>query len=199
MTEKQNKRKAALIALLALSVIVTSTLIGTLAKYATSRTVSDNASAAKFGLNIPNTINLFADSYTNVESATPGKKVIAPGTFGQYDFSITGSSEVAYAVSANVTVTYSEEWGEYNPLEFSINGTTWTDLDQFKTDLSAALQSQILDPDEPYTNMQTIYWRWPFHTSAANDIKDTEMGVAAATGTAPKVTINIEATAAQVQ
>ena len=198
MTKKQKNRRAILIALLFLSVIVTSAFIGTLAKYITSGTTSDDAVAAKFGLNIPNTIHLFSDSYTNVTADTSDKKIIAPGTTGFYNFVVTGTSEVAYKVSANITVTYSEQWNEYEPLEFSIDGTVWTSLDQFKTNLSTALQSETLSPNEAYSSTQAIHWRWPFHVSPENDIKDTEIGMAAATGTAPKVTITIEATAAQI-
>ena len=198
MTETKRSRKTMLIALLVLSIVITGAFIGTLAKYVTSSTVSDEAAVAKFGLNIPNTVNLFSDSYTNVQADPEGKKIIAPGTSGQYEFEVTGTSEVAYKVSADITVTYSEEWGEYKPLEFSIDGTTWTSLEQFKEDLSTALESEILAPNVTYTNSQTIYWSWPFYVSPENDVKDTAMGSAAATGTAPKVTVNIEATAAQI-
>ena len=198
MTEKKQNKKTLLIALLALLVIATGAFIGTLAKYITAGTVADDAVVATFGLNIPNTIQLFSDSYTNVEADTDDKKIIAPGTSGQYNFEVTGTSEAAYTVSANVTVTYSEDWGDYKPLQFSINGTTWTNLEDFKENLSTALESKVLAPNETYANAQTIYWRWPFYTSPENDIKDTEMGSAAAAGTAPKVSVNIAVTAAQV-
>ena len=188
----------ALIALLIIFVLATGALIGTLAKYATSNTASDDAVVAKFGLDVPNTIDLFSDSYTNVESDVDDKKIIAPGTSGQYKFEITGTSEVAYKVSANITVEYSEEWGEYAPLKFSVNGTNWTNLEDFKENLSNALANETMAPGEAYANTQTIYWEWPFYLSDANDIKDTEMGVAAATETAPKVTISIEVKATQI-
>ena len=198
MDKKRKKRKIILLALLILSVVVTSAFLGTLAKYLTSGTVSDEAVVAKFGLNIPNTINLFSDSYTNVKADTNGKKIIAPGTSGQYTFEITGSSEVAYKVSANITVTYSEEWGTYKPLNFSTDGLVWTDLEMFKENLGAALESKVMAPNEAYASTQTIYWQWPFYVSLEDDEKDTNMGIAAATDTAPKVTIGIETIAAQV-
>ena len=193
----KNKRTL-LILLLFLCVVGTSAFIGTLAKYLTSSTVSDEAVVAKFGLNIPNTISLFSDSYDNVEADTPDKKIIAPGTSGQYNFVVTGTSEVDYKVSATVEVNYSEEWDGYHPLEFSLNGTTWMGLADFKADLATALESNVLKANVEYTNGQTIYWRWPFYVSEENDIKDTQMGVAAATETAPGVTININAIAAQI-
>ena len=198
MTKKQKNRKTRLIALLVLSVVVTGAFIGTLAKYMTSRTVTDEAVTAKFGLDVPTVINLFSDSYTNVTADTSGKKIIAPGTSGQYRFQITGTSEVAYKVIANIAVAYSDEWNGYAPLEFSINGTNWTNLEDFKANLSNALASETMAPGEAYASTQTIYWKWPFHTSAENDIKDTQMGMAAATGTAPKVTVSIEVIAEQI-
>jgi len=198
MAKKQKNRKAILVILLALAVAVTGAFIGSLAKYAVLDEDSDEAVAAKFGLNIPNTIDLFSESYTNVESDTEGKKVIAPGTEGYYNFEVVGTSEVAYKVSAVVDVTYSEEWDDYAPLEFSVNGETWTKLDAFKTNLSAALESKILPPNTEYNSTQAIHWRWPFYVSPEYDVKDTAIGVEAATGTAPKVTVEIEVTAAQV-
>ena len=198
MTKKLKKKKTILIALLILSVAATGAFIGTLAKYVTSGTASDNADVAKFGLNMPNAINLFSESYPNVGSDTDGKKIIAPGTSGQYSFAITGTSEVAYAVGANITVTYSEEWDDYAPLEFSVNGTVWTNLADFKTNLSNALASETMAPGETYENAQTIYWKWPFYVSPENDIKDTALGIAAATATAPDVTVTIEMIATQI-
>jgi hypothetical protein len=199
MTAKKTNKKAVLIALLALTVAAAGILIGSFAKYVTQETVSDEAVAATFGLDIPETIDLFGESYTNVESNAQGKNIIAPGTSGSYTFNVTGTSEVAYKVGADVTLTYSAEWGSYEPLKFSLNGTDWTDFATFKTNLNAALGSKTLAPNETYTGGQTIYWQWPYDVSAANDQKDTEMGAAAATGTAPKVTVSIVATATQVE
>ena len=198
MRRQQRIEKNITIVLLIFAVVVTGAFIGTTSKYVTSNTDFDSAVAGKFGLNTANAINLFSDSYTNVAADTNGKKVIAPGTTGHYTFKVIGTSEAAYKVNANITITYSEEWGEYQPLEFSLDGNTWTTLEQFKTDLSAALESEILLPNETYNNSQDIHWRWPFYISAEKDIKDTDMGVVATMVAAPKVTINIEMAATQV-
>jgi len=197
MKNKKNKRSW-FIVLLVILLIVTGAFIGSFARYLTTSTVSDNAVTAKFGLGIQNNINLFSDSYTNVQADTEGKKIIAPGTEGMYQFEVTGTSEVAYKISANVNVIYSDEWNGYAPLKFSINGLDWTDLDEFKENLSTALESNVMPPNGNYTNAQTIYWKWPFSVSSENDIKDTAMGSAASEGSAPKVTVSIEATAAQI-
>ena len=198
MTRKKTTNRKPLIALLVLLVVITGAFIGTLAKYVTSNNVSDGAVAAKFGLNIPGTIDLFSDSYNSVEADTEGKKIIAPGASGQNVFVVTGTSEVAYRVSAEVSVVYSEEWDGYAPLKFSLDGDIWTNLDDFQQELSAELESDIMAPNAEYTSTQTIHWKWPFDVSPADDVKDTAMGVMAAEGTFPKVTVDIKVTATQV-
>ena len=202
MTKNKSNRKLVLVALLFVLVVATAAFIGTLAKYGTTDTVSDEATVAKFGLNIPNTINLFSDSYNDatIVSDTEGKKIIAPGTSGHYDFAVTGTSEVAYKVDADITLTYSDEWGDYTPLLFSTDGELWTNFETFQTNLEDALASNILYPGEEYNNEQTIFWKWPFYTSAENDIKDTALGVEAAKypDTAPEVNVTIVITAIQV-
>ena len=198
MHEKQKNKKIILIALLLLLVLVSSTFIGTLAKYVTSGTVSDGAVAAKFGFDIPNTVELFSDSYINVAADESGKKIIAPGTSGQYEFEVSGTSEVAYKVSAAITVSYSSEWDEYEPLEFSLDGVDWMDSESFKTELANVLTSEEMSPNAPYSSTQTIHWRWPFSISSENDIKDTSVGAAAAAGESPAVTVSINVVAEQV-
>ena len=199
MTKEKKNKKRLLIVLLALLVAVTGAFIGTLSKYSTSKTGSDDAAVAKFGLNIPNTINLFSDSYTNVDADIDGKKIIAPGTSGEYAFEVTGTSEVAYKVSAGITVAYSTEWNGYEPLEFSVDGENWTGSEAFKTNLSERLESKTMNPNEDYASTQTIYWRWPFYKSVENDAKDLAMGLAATSDPAPKVSVTIEVIATQVQ
>ena len=199
MTQKQKNKKMVFIGLLVLCVLATGAFIGTLAKYVTSGNVGDSADVAKFGLNIPTEISLFSDSYTNVKADVEGDKIIAPGTEGRYKFEVTGTSEVAYKVSADIAITYSEAWDGYTPLLFSLNGTDWTgDLAAFQTSLNSALDSEIMAPGAAYASEQTIHWQWPFHVSAELDIKDTQMGAIAATETAPEVTVSIQVTAAQI-
>ena len=199
MKEKtQKNRRGLLLIVLALMVAISGVLVGSLAKYVTSRVLSDQAVVAKFGLNIPNSINLFADSYTNVKADEDGKKIIAPGTEGQYRFEVSGTSEVAYQVSADVSIAYSDEWEDYAPLQFSLDGDNWLDANAFQTALSGALASETMEPNTTYSGAQTIHWRWPFYLSDSKDVQDTDMGAAAAAGNAPSVMVEIEVTAAQI-
>ena len=198
MTTTKDNRKLMIIAILLLTVAMTGTLLGSLAKYVTSVTNSDGAAAAKFGLDMPTTIHLFSDSYTNVQADTDGKKIIAPGTSGQYKFVVTGTSEVAYSVAAGVSVVYSEAWDDYAPLKFSLDGSSWEDLEDFEDTLSTALASETIAPNQSYTGEQTIHWHWPFYASAENDIKDTTAGKSAAAGEDLDVTVTLAVTATQV-
>ena len=197
-SNRKNKRSIILILILILSVAITGTFIGTIAKYVMTETVSDNAVSAKFGLKIPTSINLFSDSYGNVEADTDDKKIIAPGTSGQYTFSVTGTSEVAYQVDADISISYSDEWQGYEPLEFSINDEVWTDFARFKENLNEALGSKTMPPNTAYESVQTIYWRWPFYVSDLHDTRDTTIGRLSAGGTVLEVTVTIEVTAVQV-
>ena len=196
--KRKNRYTHLLIFLLLFIVTMTSVFLGTFSKYLTSETVSEDADVAKFGLNVPNSINLFSDSYTNVQADENGKKIIAPGTDGSYKFNVTGVSEVAYEVTAEISVEYSEEWSDYAPLEFSIDGLEWTSFEDFETNLAVALKSKVMPPNTQYSSTQTIYWRWPFFVSEEYDIKDTAMGQLASAGTAPTVTVEMTVTAVQV-
>jgi len=198
MAEIKRNKKTLLIALLLVLVMATGALIGTLAKYVTSSTTSDEAVVAKFGLNLPNTIDLFSDSYTNVVAEDGKTKIIAPGTTGNYTFAVTGTSEVAYKVLADIKIEYSEEWNDHAPLLFSLNGTDWKSLADFQTALSTALDSELIAANATYSSTQTIHWTWPFDVSPEENVKDTAVGIAAAEVPTPTVTITIEMTAAQV-
>jgi len=201
MQEKKRILKPGLALVLVLLVAITGSMIGTLARYVTSETVSDEAVVARFGLGLPTTIDLFSDSYTHVEADAADKKVVAPGTTGQYAFEVTGTSEVTYSVSAGIEVEYSEHWDGYAPLEFSLKGGSegWLDVEAFQTALSEALAAEVLAPNTPYSGAQTLYWRWPYFTTEDNDLKDTALGqLAAAGGEVPSVTVSITVTATQI-
>ena len=198
MNEKKREKKSMLIALLVALIMVSSAFIGTFAKYIALNTATDSAEVAKFVFNVPASIDLFAEDYDNVSSDADGKKIIAPGTSGQSSFVVTGTSEVAYQVAADISVIYSANWNGHAPLRFSLNGTDWTSLEDFQTNLSVALSSETMEPNSAYANTKTIYWQWPFYVSAEDDIKDTAVGTLAADSTAPTVTVNIDVTATQV-
>ena len=197
-TKKKLRNRFFIVVILILLVAITSIFTGTLSKYIMTDEVSDEGAVAKFGLNLPNSINLFKDSYTNVSADETGKKIIAPGTEGFYAFNVEGSSEVAYVVSADISVTYSDEWEGYTPLLFSIDGDDWTSLEDFETNLSELLASTTIEPNAIYASTAKIYWQWPFTTTQENDKKDTKLGNLATTANVPTVTVDLVITAEQV-
>lgn len=121
---KKNKMMRLASLLLVCVLLSTSVISGTFAKYVTTKSGSDSARVAEWGVNIAvtNASELFKLTYnadTSVndekgneiglavsgEAAVEGDKdadVVAPGTTGTMTFSVTGAPEVA----ANVSVTF---------------------------------------------------------------------------------------------
>ena len=103
---RKNKMMRTASALLVATLLTTSVISGTFAKYVTTNSGTDSATVAKFGvtINVSDDMGLFKTSYAKdntsatsantVVSASADRK-IAPGTKGSMSFSITGTPEVA--------------------------------------------------------------------------------------------------------
>ena len=195
---KKNKMMRIASVLLVAVLLSTCAISGTFAKYTTTITANDTAKVASFNVtafdvdttsttanatvNIFNTVcdteGIAGNDYTgapvadddNVDdgATTP---IIAPGTWGKFTFDLTNNSEV----KVNYSITYDvNEAGV--PLEWSIDGKTWTD------NLANVTATEIGDDTLDFV----IYWRWAF---AGDDVVDTALG---ATGTAsPSRTITV--------
>lgn len=99
--------------LLVATLLTTSVISGTFAKYVTTNSGTDSAKVAKFGvtINVADDMGLFKTTYTKddqsatsantVVSATTDRK-IAPGTKGSMQFSIEGTPEVATQLTVAV-------------------------------------------------------------------------------------------------
>ena len=108
---KKNKAMRLASALLVLTLLSTSIISGTFAKYTSQATGSDSARVAKWGVALTVNANDFATEYVKDDnSSTVAKtvvstvKVVAPGTDSQEEncqatFSITGEPEVAVKVN----------------------------------------------------------------------------------------------------
>lgn len=182
-------------ALLLVLTLMTSCFVGgTFAKYTSSVTATDTVRVAKFDVSAfeegtasgTATVDIFKTVWDNkdvtdytidgtddsdVDNAADGQApIIAPGTWGKFTFDLTNNSEV--------TVNYSIDY-EVNeagvPLEWSIDGTNWTDTLE---DVAAT----AIDEEASVT----IYWRWQFD---GNDTTDTALGVAGSA--TPSVTITV--------
>ena len=182
------KRTLARIGMLALALCLVSTCLlgGTLAKYTTVITGTGTGAVAKFdvkatlddaatGLATGN-INIFDTAYTNV---TTNK--LAPGTEGDFTYMLHNDSEVA----VNYTVDYTvDEDGVY--LLWSTDGTMWTD------DLADISTPVVLAIGAADTSI-TLQWKWAYEADALavgqSDAADTALGVAASA--APSITIAV--------
>lgn len=200
------KKSAIMIRVMAvLSVVMMFTMCfvgGTFAKYTSSVNGDDTARVAKWQFNFGAddtqigqelTFNLFdyTDANVDVNGKDDDAKVIAPGTTGSFVLELENVSEV----NATYTIVLSETNSNQIPIQYSLDGTSWSDS---ITDLNSSLANKTVNiGDHP---SYTLYWRWVFEgtTSGAhvgqNDTSDTNLGTA---GTA-EVTVNASITVTQV-
>ena len=148
---KKNKMMRAASGLLVATLLTTSIISGTFAKYTTTNSGSDSATVAKFGvtISVDDDMNLFntqydaddddATSAQTVVTATTNQNKIAPGTKGSMQFSITGTPEVATQLTVAVdgvetahldAGTYTLDAGKFADRECKV--TTATDYEPIK-------------------------------------------------------------------
>lgn len=233
------KKKMTILAVLLLAVVVTAySVSGTYAKYTSSLDVSDEARVAHWYLdkgNIERTFNLFDSSYTligdtyvkNIEEANKPASIqtalVAPGTSGEYKFSIDGEFETDFTLKAELIetehgTTMSENNVQlkndagvvtYDPIEFSLdNGTTWVKYADLNTALNKVFQdasnNDTVYEAGKYSSTEgtnkieaTIKWRWLYSTGDLNDTFDTKLGNMFKEGTEPNIKLTIRITATQ--
>lgn len=170
------KKKMSVLGVLLMAVVVTSySVSGTYAKYISETdAITDSARVAQWTVNLDqnNTqnIDLFKDSYTYGDNGQVVKStssdVVAPGTWGQYSFSLSGYVETNHLIKVNVkkgegetsnTVVLKGEGDEedYSPIKFAISKNnaamdkygkstdlTWLEYDQFITALEDLYSGQ---------------------------------------------------------
>jgi hypothetical protein len=192
---KKDKTKRWVGILLALTLMTVVLMSGTIAKYITEGTGTDDARVAKWGVVItPDTNGLFASQYTTDDTTYAGSlsvvsssadKVIAPGTRGTgLGFTITGTPEVASRVTFSTipgNTVYDPLWGGYHPLLWTLTGPSGAIVsDVSLAQLNNAINNLTVD-FAPGTDLSTalgsytVSWHWPFSTSDANDILDTQL------------------------
>lgn len=180
----------------------------TFAKYTSQATGTDTARVAKWEIlettdannkvtlttKTPQTLtfNLFdtiLDSDGSDESdvaKVTGSKIIAPGTTGKFDFTLTNKSEV----TAKYKIVLKLAEATSIPIEVKIGGN-WVKL----TTNEVALTTDYVNLEMGATDVKTdaIEWRWVYEngtgdTLTANDKIDTDLGI---DGTA---TVKVQAT-----
>lgn len=155
---KKNKAMRAAGALFVATMLTTSMVSGTYAKYITEGRAADQARVAKFGVQIKAGGDIFKDEYSTDDTTYGGSltvqssgdmngitKVVAPGTEGDgFKFAITGVPEVAVRVDIDVTQAKDIQlpagsWSdmttddnEFFTLSYAYNPVVWT-LNKGKT------------------------------------------------------------------
>lgn len=206
----KNKKMGVLAVLVMLVAVTLNAVGGTYAKYISQYGVTDEARVAKWDFRdkSTNVVDLFQNSYTNtnddtVVASSDAWKVIAPGTEGHYSYDVSGSAETNFKVSQELVVinnvVLEDASGNvyYDPIEFSTDGTTWMNADDFNAAHPAT--ADVVYAANTYASVKgTIYWRWQFETG--HDALDTELGSKAVANPADYViSAKISATVEQTQ
>ena len=224
-------KKMKFLGILLLAVVATSySVSGTYAKYISKVELTDSARVAKWTISMSdpamNTLSLFKDSYEIADGAVvdalDDTKVVAPGVHGQYTFSLNGTLETAFTLDVKAEVTdnvvltagtHQDSNGndvvvaaDYAPIQYSLDGTTWTDADG----LEAALNNLFKETDGQKTvyapqeitekGKTTIYWKWAFDETdtqvatgfTPNSEYDTLLGNIGADTVSVKITVTAE-------
>lgn len=141
---RKNKMMRAASGILVATLMTTSIISGTFAKYTTSASASDDARVAKFGVVVTANGTMFADEYAKDDTSVAltaansvstsggaGDAVIAPGTKGTLaNATLSGKPEVAVHVDYAPTLTLTgwkdkANTGEYCPIVFTVGTKTY--------------------------------------------------------------------------
>lgn len=191
----------------------TCVVAGTLAKYTTNGSSGDSARVAKWGVTVASASgSAFATSYTESGAmqasvaSSNGDKVIAPGTSGTLPgTTVTGTPEVAVAVTHTATVTTTGNWGtDYLPIKVKVGsgddasyvtGTSASDLtSKINTELAKSNKTFIAaGTNLANDGAPSLSWEWAY--AGNDDGKDTTAGNQA---TAPTISISVSTTVTQV-
>lgn len=216
---RKNKLMRAAAGLMVATLLTTSIISGTLAKYTVSKKAGDTARVAKFGVAVAATGETFAKEYTGTGSATTvasstEDKVVAPGTSKDMaSITITGKPEVAVKVSYAGNFELGDNWTTdnkdfYCPLKVTVKSTSGTTViekktskTEFETAVNDAIKaySKTYDPNTDLSKQGadnlTVSWEWAFD---GDDAKDTALGKAAAEDKAGTVSLQVTTTVTQI-
>ncbi|MCH5164103.1 MAG: hypothetical protein J1F36_03720 [Clostridiales bacterium] len=189
MKKNKNKKRLGVIAMMLLLILAVGATAGTtLAKYISSVTKpTQQATVAKWGYTVTASANdLFGQKYDNsgkiipstdnnttaVVASSRNKNVVAPGTKGSLDITISGSAEVNAVLKVDldivktVVLTDDEEYA-YRPINWTLTAgslsTSTTDLENFKqsgqnTTTKAGLSEVVARGLETMGNSLSVTW-----------------------------------------
>lgn len=203
--KKENKLVKFTMFVLLITIIAIVLVAGTYAKYTSNVSGESTATVAKWSIEVNDkemtvanskvTFNLFDtinDTGNTADETDVADELIAPGTAGSFDLKVKNESEVTAKYSIDFVLTNDSNI----PIEFSTDGTTWTNSITAPAEKTLAVGA----PEDTIT----VQWRWAFNGTDStnyqitqNDITDTTLGIAAQT-TAPTVKVTTTLTATQV-
>jgi len=176
-----NKKKI-VVALIVLAMIpMFFSIQGTFAKYRSSIEVTDSARVAKWDVNVEKSIDLFQDSYITGVQSLNGNKVVAPGTEGEYTFTISGAPETNYKL--RIDASGEDHIGR---IEYDFDDScSTTDIKTLAWCIESTFSIDVVYPanqpvdydteiDEQMTH--TIRWRWVYDEGEATDYIDSLKG-----------------------
>lgn len=186
---------------LLVTMVATSLVSGTYAKYTTERTGTAIATVAKFSVEDNfsaegKSFDLFA-TVTETDGAGAETDVatnrIAPGTGGKFKVTLTNNSEV----TVEATLTLEEVANTSNiPVEYSYDGQNYFTALAFEN-----VSTLTMTGDDKSSDV-VVYWRWAFdgasstnYQSTQTDASDSLLGEAVS---APTLTVKAIATFTQV-
>ena len=111
------------------TLVSTSLLGGTLAKYITTGGGNDTARVAKWGFTGINNVELFKTAYTDTSAGETVKsantdKIVAPGTKGTFSFTVAGG---ASEVAARITFAFTETNTGNVPIVYEYDGLYYSE------------------------------------------------------------------------
>ncbi len=201
--------------LLIATCVSTYFISSTYAKYTSEFKGSDTARVAEWKLEYKNEANLFATLYdtegetlvnpgkgpvnhkeeTDIKKAAEGETaIIAPGAYGEYKFTLSGTAETSYKIQFDFTGSEDNTGGR---ITYYLNGIPCgNSIETLTEQINANFKNKIFRPGDLPGNyfdtedntehngplVQTINVVWDYGESEAQDAIDTELGIRAAQG-----------------
>ena len=212
---KTNKMMRIASVLLVAVLLSTCAISGTFAKYVTTASGNDTARVALWDVSVVDfyptnatfTFNVFDtvmdtddvgdddDNDADIDDATPGNNaIVAPGSWGYYDFKVTNSSEVNATFSVTMTEAFTTAvQNAVSPIQYKVEVVSEGEAAELPTDgFAKANNGSIAIGDATVggdiamnggTEVIRVYWQWTYDGEAY----DTELGIDGAS------TINVAA------
>lgn len=193
-------KKGAIVSILLVMMFVSAYFMSsTYAKYNSEFKGTDTARVAEWKFNYINEADLFATLYDtentifkpgvgavpqNVENDV-AKGTIAPGSFGEYKFRISGTAETSYKIQFDFAGSEDNTGGR---ITYYWNGIFYKTITDLQNGMNGAYEKLVFQPGmtpggfatEGADMVQTINVVWDYENTAETDKLDTELGVRAA-------------------